>query len=474
MVASASAAPSSSSSVAAVAASSSVAAASSSPLAAASSSPLAATSSSAPVAAASSSSASAAVATSVKVASSSSSAAASSSSASSSSSSGNGTFLFLGASESGAEFGSAIPGTYGTDYTFPDTTAIQTLMDLGMNTFRLPFLMERIAQGTMTATLDATYLGRLKTVVKYVTDAGKYAVIDPHNYARYDGSIISSTSDFKTFWTNLATEFADDANVIFDCNNEPHDMSTATQTAELMQACVDGVRAAGATSQYIFVEGTSYTGAWTWTTSGNSENMGSITDTVDDKLVYEMHQYLDSDASGTSSTCVSTTIGAERLADATTWLRENNKVGIVGEFAGGANSDCETAVEGMLSFMQDNSDVWLGALWWGAGPCKFSPKGFRLSLDCLSVVVEVIRYTNECFQGGATTSTPWSLPAESATPATRTSSPSTLPLKMTVGIARDLGKLLCKYRTLLSCVDLDQDKYIPWATLKIPSNGAVS
>lgn len=242
---------------------------------------------------------------------------------------------------------------------------------MGMNMFRIPFLMERIAQGTMTATLDADYLANLTTVVKYITDAGKHAVLDPHNYARYDGSIISSTSDFKTFWTNLATEFADNSNVVFDCNNEPHDMSTDTQTAELMQACIDGVRAAGATTQYIFVEGTSYTGAWTWTTSGNSDNMGNLTDTVDDLLVYEMHQYLDSDGSGTSETCVSTTIGAERIVEATTWLRDNNKVGIIGEFAGGANSDCETAIEGLLSSLQDNSDVWIGAMWWGAGPCKF-------------------------------------------------------------------------------------------------------
>lgn len=236
-----------------------------------------------------------------------------------------------------------------------------------MNMFRIPFLMERLAPSEMTATLDADYLANLTTVVKYITDAGKYAALDPHNYARYNGEIISSTSDFQTFWTNVATEFADNSNVIFDCNNEPHDMTTDTQTAELMQACVTGVRAAGATTQYIFVEGTSYTGAWTWTTSGNSENMGNITDTVDDLLVYEMHQYLDSDGSGTSETCVSTTIGAERITDATTWLRENNKIGIIGEFAGGANSDCQTAVTGMLDYMTENSDVWLGGIWWGAG-----------------------------------------------------------------------------------------------------------
>lgn len=229
--------------------------------------------------------------------------------------------------------------------------------------------MERLAPSTMTATLDSAYLTNLTTVVKYITDAGKYAVLDPHNYARYNGDIISSTSDFQTFWANVATEFADNANVVFDCNNEPHDMSTDTQTAELMQACVDGVRGAGATTQYIFVEGTAYTGAWTWTSSsGNSDNMGGITDTVDNLLVYEMHQYLDSDGSGTSETCVSTTIGAERVADATTWLRDNNKIGIIGEFAGGANSVCETAITGLLDYLSKNSDVWIGAMWWGAGP----------------------------------------------------------------------------------------------------------
>jgi endoglucanase len=95
--------------------------------------------------------------------------------------------------------------------------------------------------------------------------------------------------------------------------------------------------------------------------------MGNLTDT-EDKIIYEMHQYLDSDGSGTSATCVSTTIGAERIADATTWLQENGKKGILGEFAGGANADCLSAVTGMLDALVTANDVWLGALWWGAGP----------------------------------------------------------------------------------------------------------
>ncbi|KUJ21983.1 glycoside hydrolase [Mollisia scopiformis] len=289
-------------------------------------------------------------------------------SSSASSSASTGALEFLGVNESGAEFGSTdIPGTLGTDYTWPNTSAIQILMDKGMNIFRIPFLMERLAQGTMTASLDATYLAALKTTVEFITTAGGHAIVDPHNFGRYDGTIFTSTSDFQTFWTNVATEFATNDNVIFDCNNEFHDEPSNTVVADLNQACIDGVRAAGATTQYIFVEGTSYTGAWTWVSSGNSVAMANLTD-PSDKIVYEMHQYLDSDGSGTSATCVSTTIGAERIAAATSWLQENGKKGIIGEFAGGANSDCETAVTGMLDALAAASDVWMGALWWGGGP----------------------------------------------------------------------------------------------------------
>nr|AFY98622.1 endo-beta-1,4-glucanase [Bispora antennata] len=278
------------------------------------------------------------------------------------------TFQFFGVNESGAEFGQTnIPGTLGTDYTWPSTTAIGTLMDKGMNTFRIAFLMERLAQNSMTATLDATYLADLRKVVEYITGRGGYAVLDPHNFGRYAGSVITSTADFGTFWANVASQFKDDEKVVFDCNNEFHDMPSNDLVRGLNQACVDGVRGAGATEQWIFVEGTSYTGAWTWVSSGNGDALISLTD-PSDKIVYEMHQYLDSDGSGTSSECVSSTIGAERIATATAWLKANNKRGILGEFAGGVNTQCQTAVMGLLDALVTDKAVWMGALWWGGGP----------------------------------------------------------------------------------------------------------
>ncbi|KAJ5112342.1 hypothetical protein N7532_000387 [Penicillium argentinense] len=274
-------------------------------------------------------------------------------------------FTWMGVSESGAEFGeSNIPGTLGTDYVWPKTAKIQVLREAGMNIFRVPFLMERLVTDSLTGSLDSTYLADLKSTVKFITDSGAHAVLDPHNYGRYNGNVISSTDNFKAWWKTVATEFADNEKVIFDTNNEYHDMDQ-TLVLNLNQAAIDGIRAAGAKTQYIFVEGNAYSGAWSWT--DNNDNLKGLTD-PQDKIVYEMHQYLDSDSSGTSETCVSSTIGKERLTSATKWLKDNNKKGFIGEVAGGVNSDCEAAVKGMLSYMSDNSDVWMGAEWWSAGP----------------------------------------------------------------------------------------------------------
>ncbi|KAL2180648.1 endo-1,4-beta-glucanase precursor [Thermothelomyces heterothallicus CBS 202.75] len=276
-----------------------------------------------------------------------------------------GKLKWLGSNESGAEFGEGnYPGIWGKHFIFPSTSAIQTLINDGYNIFRIDFSMERLVPNQLTSSFDEGYLRNLTEVVNFVTNAGKYAVLDPHNYGRYYGNIITDTNAFRTFWTNLAKQFASNSLVIFDTNNEYNTMDQ-TLVLNLNQAAIDGIRAAGATSQYIFVEGNAWSGAWSWNTTNT--NMAALTD-PQNKIVYEMHQYLDSDSSGTHAECVSSNIGAQRVVGATQWLRANGKLGVLGEFAGGANAVCQQAVTGLLDHLQDNSDVWLGALWWAAGP----------------------------------------------------------------------------------------------------------
>lgn len=116
--------------------------------------------------------------------------------------------------------------------------------------------------------------------------------VQPHNFGRYYGDIITDTAAFAGFWSNVASEFKSNSLVIFDTNNEFHD-EPGQLVADLNQAAIDAIRSAGATSQYIAVEGNAYTGAWTWTTATgtdgltNAETMGSLTD-PSDKILYEV------------------------------------------------------------------------------------------------------------------------------------------------------------------------------------------
>ncbi|KAL4863109.1 glycoside hydrolase superfamily [Aspergillus spectabilis] len=299
-------------------------------------------------------------------------------------------FIWFGTNEAGAEFGQgSYPGELGTHYIWPDLGTIATLKNEGMNTFRVAFSMERLVPDSIAGPVDQAYFQDLITTVNGITALGAYAVLDPHNFGRYYGNIITSTTDFAAFWTILATEFASNDLVIFDtstlpsfpllpqssklstdkknADNEYHTMDQ-TLVLNLNQAAINAIRAITPT-QYIFVEGNSWSGAWTW--PNINDNMKQLVDPTDpsgSKIIYEMHQYLDSDGSGTTPNCVSSTIGRERITAATSWLRENGKKGILGEFAGGNNQVCKDAISDMLVFLEANSDVWLGGLWWAAGP----------------------------------------------------------------------------------------------------------
>lgn len=275
--------------------------------------------------------------------------------------------------------------------------------------------MERLTPSGLTGVFNTAYLANYTAVINHITSSGGWAVLDPHNYGRFNDAIITDTAGFQTWWKNFATQFKGNDHVIFDTNNEYNTMDQ-TLVLNLNQAAINGIRAAGAT-QYIFVEGNQWSGAWSWTTV--NDNMKALTD-PQNKIVYEMHQYLDSDSSGTSDACVSTTIGVERVTAATTWLRQNGKIGILGEFAGGANTQCQTAVKGMLDYLKANSDVWTGE------------SGFFRTLMNT-------RLTNQApfgglpALGGATTSILSSLPAARDTSTTTACSRRTLLERLAIG-----------------------------------------
>jgi endoglucanase len=277
-----------------------------------------------------------------------------------------------GVNLSGAEYNStSLPGRYGYQYFYPSATAVDYFQAKGMNFIRLPFLWERV-QPTLYGALDQTELQRLVTFVNGATAKGMTVMLDPHNYGRYRQQVIGSTgvphNAFGDFWWRLANTFKGNPKVLFGLMNEPYGMTTENWVGAANDA-IRRIRATGATNT-IAVPGNAWSGAYSWTANfygtPNAQAMLQITDSGNN-LVFEVHQYLDTDSSGTTTHCVSATIGAQRLQVFTDWLRANGKRGLLGEFAAANTDTCMQALNGMLAFMQTNNDVWLGWSYWLGG-----------------------------------------------------------------------------------------------------------
>jgi len=242
----------------------------------------------------------------------------------------------------------------------------------GMNLVRLPFRWERL-QPTLSQAFDAAELARLSAFVDGATAEGVTVLLDPHNYARYRGALIGSASvpnaAFADFWSRLAGQFKGNARVAFGLMNEPNTMPTE-QWLAAANAALAAIRSAGATN-LVTVPGNAWTGAHSWSQNWygtpNATVMKGIVD-PGSNMLFEVHQYLDADSSGTSANCVSATIGVERLQEFTSWLRSNGHRALLGEVAGGDNATCAAALTQMLGHLQLNSDVWRGWTWWAAGP----------------------------------------------------------------------------------------------------------
>ncbi|KAF8745857.1 Cellulase (glycosyl hydrolase family 5), partial [Rhizoctonia solani] len=301
--------------------------------------------------------------------------------------------LYAGVNESGGEFGTwsndaipttGLPGRFGVDYAFINKSTVDIFVEKDkINTFRVAFLLERMCPLSygLGSKFNETYFGYFKEAIDYITlTKGAYAILDPHNYMRYNnpsqqpttGSIIGDSSDikaattaqFQAFWNQLANRFKSNEKVIFGIMNEPHDMPTSLVFAN-NQAAINGIRATGA-KQLILAPGNDWTGGHSWTghVNASSEYMYKLNDPAKN-LAIEVHEYLDSDYSGTHAEC--TQPGPSNLAALTAWLKKYGLKAIVGETGGGQNANCYAQIKEMLNYLAAN-DEYIGWTGWAAGP----------------------------------------------------------------------------------------------------------
>ncbi len=275
-----------------------------------------------------------------------------------------------GVNLAGAEFGS-LPGKRNTDYTYPSAATIKHFADLGASAIRLPFRWERL-QPKLGEALDDDELAAIDAAVGTATAAGMTVILDPHNYAYYNGAQIGSDGvapeSFALFWARLAAHYADQPKVVFSLMNEPYDLQATDWLADANLA-IAAIREVGAPN-LILVPGTAYTGAHSWTkdlsVGNNSTVMGDVTD-PQNNYAYDLHQYLDADFSGRNRECSGADAALAGIASVTGWLKANGKRGFLGEFAAGDDPACLAAMTKLVTAVNDAKDEWIGWTYWAAG-----------------------------------------------------------------------------------------------------------
>jgi endoglucanase len=281
--------------------------------------------------------------------------------------------FYPGVNLASAEFGEG--SKLGTNFVYPNRKEFTYYHSKGLRLVRIPFLWERV-QPRPRGELDMANIAELDRCISQANTLDLVVLLDPHNYGgrRVDGKPRQigidrnlTSDDFNDFWVRLARRYKNKPMVWFGLMNEPNKHS-AKQNAEIMQSVVNAIRAAGARNR-ILVPGTSWTGAHSWITSGNARALEHFRDPANN-FAFEVHQYLDSDHSG-SHRAVIAHGGSTRLVAFTRWAKAHHFKAFLGEFGwdqNPGNTQARQEGDSLLSYMDQNRDVWLGYAYWAGGP----------------------------------------------------------------------------------------------------------
>jgi endoglucanase len=263
---------------------------------------------------------------------------------------------------------------------WPNAYEIDYFVSRGMNIFRLPFKWEKL-QPTLSGEFDAKFWSGYLSVINYITvTKGLTVIVDPHNYARYNGNIVGAAggtplSALTNLWTRLAStaQLKSNPKVFFGLMNEPYSMSTVTW-ANNANATIKAIRDTGA-NNLLLVPGNGFTGSSSWTSTyydtatpavSNADALKNVYDPLNN-YAFEVHTYFDKDRGGAIVECEASPTAPSRFQTVTDWMRTNKRKVFLGEFGGSSQANCLTAFRDALNFLEANSDVWMGWTFWAAG-----------------------------------------------------------------------------------------------------------
>ncbi|KAN0102309.1 glycoside hydrolase family 5 protein [Hyaloscypha variabilis] len=253
----------------------------------------------------------------------------------------------------------------------------------GTGTPKMNMTMPKVPKGNFINALDATNVVKYDQLVQACLATGAKCIIDIHNYARFNDEIIGqggpTNEVFADLWSQIATMYKSEPNVIFGIMNEPHNIPDMSIWADTVQAAVTAIRQAGATTQMILLPGNNFTSAQTFVSNGSAGNLSRVhnLDGTNTSLIFDVHKYLDFDNSGTHTECTSNHI-ADTFMPLAVFLKANNRIAFLTETGGGNTASCLTDLCNTLTFINANPDTYLGYVGWAAG--GFAPVGYNLTM----------------------------------------------------------------------------------------------
>jgi aryl-phospho-beta-D-glucosidase BglC (GH1 family) len=208
----------------------------------------------------------------------------------------------------------------------------------GLKLIRIPIKWENF-QPTLMGPLDPTFVANLKAVLGYIAATKSWAVIDLHNYGRWNNLTLGSTSvpitAFADVWSKLAAALKGLAYIYgYDLMNEPHDLPTAAVWPAAAQAATDAIRLVDAGVQVI-IEGDGWSAAHSWQTYNGSLKINDPSN----RLIYSAHSYWDHNRGGVYPYSYAVEKGTPTMALGPLyagpffdWIKANGFKGYFGEF----------------------------------------------------------------------------------------------------------------------------------------------
>jgi endoglucanase len=314
---------------------------------------------------------------------------------------------------------------------YSDLNDTETFIRSGMNTVRVPvswgFLqLDGAGKGAINRGYYANYI---QPLLQTLTKAKIHTLIDLHAYMRYskfgeqysgclgdapcpDGTLILDEQAYQSVWGQLMTLIQEDSAIdkdyiVIDLMNEP--VAVPNDKVFTIQASLIKMLRAQKFSGPILVEGNNWTGLHSWTTQEwvgtdgkrytnanlfTREHFAEEGITDLSKIIINVHQYLDSDYSGTHDTCLQdvTTTGQDgfNLDAFTEYLEKNQFKAIVTEFGTGTNAtSCSAPLNDFMNYMKEHSangknygfagwTIWSSGHGWGGYNLRVKPNSYHM------------------------------------------------------------------------------------------------